>query len=75
MADLHREKVTQLARALQHEETRTEAAEALLVDAIVLTRQRDTLEIERLGNLAAPTYQQLQSALRQSPVVWLDDTG
>jgi transposase len=31
--------------------------------------------LERLGNLAAPTYQQLQSELRQSPVVWLDDTG
>ena len=31
--------------------------------------------LERLGNLAAPTYDQLQSALRQSPVVWLDDTG
>ena len=31
--------------------------------------------LERLGNLAAPTYQQLKSALRQSPVVWLDDTG
>ena len=31
--------------------------------------------LERLGNLAAPTYQQLQGALRQSPVVWLDDTG
>jgi hypothetical protein len=31
--------------------------------------------LARLGNLAAPTYQQLQSALRQSPVVWLDDTG
>ena len=31
--------------------------------------------MERLGNLAAPTYQQLQKALRQSPVVWLDDTG
>jgi transposase len=31
--------------------------------------------LERLGNLAAPTYQQLQSALRQSPVVWVDDTG
>jgi transposase len=29
----------------------------------------------RLGNLAAPTYQQLKSALQQSPVVWLDDTG
>ena len=31
--------------------------------------------LERLGNLAAPTYEQLQGALRQSPVVWLDDTG
>jgi hypothetical protein len=31
--------------------------------------------LERLGNLAAPTYQQLQRSLRQSPVVWLDDTG
>jgi len=31
--------------------------------------------LERLGNLAAPTYQQLQNALRQSPVVWVDDTG
>ncbi len=29
----------------------------------------------RLGNLAAPTYAPLQSRLRQSPVVWLDDTG
>ena len=31
--------------------------------------------LERLGNLAAPTYQQLQKALRQSAVVGLDDTG
>jgi transposase len=31
--------------------------------------------LARLGNLAAPTYQRLQSALRQSPLVWLDDTG
>jgi transposase len=31
--------------------------------------------LERLGNLAAPTYERLKSALRQSPVVWLDDTG
>ena len=31
--------------------------------------------LQRLGNLAEPTYQQLQSALRLSPVVWLDDTG
>ena len=31
--------------------------------------------LERLGNLAAPTYRQLQESLRQSPVVWLDDTG
>ncbi|HUI79741.1 MAG TPA: transposase [Bryobacteraceae bacterium] len=31
--------------------------------------------LQRLGNLAVPTYQQLQSTLRQSPVVWMDDTG
>src|SRR5260370_29987980 len=31
--------------------------------------------LERLANLAAPTYQQLQGVLRQSPVVWLDGTG
>src|SRR5215472_10678822 len=31
--------------------------------------------LQRLGNLAAPTYQQLQKAVRQSPVVWVDDTG
>jgi transposase len=31
--------------------------------------------LQRLGNLAAPTYQQLRSSLRQSHVVWLDDTG
>jgi len=31
--------------------------------------------LARLGNRAAPTYQQLRSGLRQSPVVWLDDTG
>ena len=39
MAELYREKVTDLARALEHPETRTEAAEAIrgLIDAIVLT--------------------------------------
>jgi transposase len=31
--------------------------------------------LERLGNLARPTYQQLQSTLRRNRVVWLDDTG
>ena len=31
--------------------------------------------LARLGKLAVPTYQQLQSGLRRSPVVWLDDTG
>jgi len=42
MADLYREKVTQLARGLEHEESRTGAAEALrgLIDAIVLTRKK-----------------------------------
>ena len=55
MADLYREKVTQLARALEHEESRTGAAEALrgLIDAIVLTPQKTKLKIEWQGNLAA----------------------
>ena len=39
MADLYRQKVTTLAQALEHSETRTEATEALrgLIDAIVMT--------------------------------------
>jgi site-specific DNA recombinase len=55
MADLYREKVTQLARGLEHEESRTAAAEALrgLIDAIVLTPQQGELKIELQGNLAA----------------------
>ncbi len=55
MADLYRDKVTQLARGLEHEESRTAAAEALrgLIDAIVLTPQEGELRIELQGNLAA----------------------
>jgi hypothetical protein len=55
MADLYREKVTQLARALEHEESRTGAAEALrgLIDAIVLTPEEGELKIQLQGNLAA----------------------
>jgi site-specific DNA recombinase len=55
MADLYREKVTQLARGLEHEESRTGAAEALrgLIDAIVLTPEEGELKIELQGNLAA----------------------
>jgi hypothetical protein len=55
MADLYREKVTQLARGLENEESRTAAAEALrgLIDAIVLTPQEGELKIELQGNLAA----------------------
>lgn len=39
MAELYRQKVTRLAEALEHPETRTEASEAPrgLIDAIVLT--------------------------------------
>ena len=39
MAELYRQKVTTLAQALEHPETRTEATEALrgLIDAIVMT--------------------------------------
>ncbi|MBI3491814.1 MAG: recombinase family protein [Acidobacteria bacterium] len=55
MGDLYREKVTQLAHGLQHEESRTQAAEALrgLIDAIVLNPEGETLGIELQGNLAA----------------------
>jgi len=55
MAGLYREKVTTLAQALEHPETRTEAAEALrgLIDAIVLTPNQGELQIELKGNLAA----------------------
>ncbi len=55
MADLYRQKVTALAQALEHPETRTEASEALrgLIDAIVLTPNQGELQIELKGNLAA----------------------
>ena len=55
MADLYRQKVTALAEALEHPETRTEASEALrgLIDAIVLTPNQGELQIELKGNLAA----------------------
>ena len=55
MARLYRQKVTALAQALEHPETRTEASEALrdLIAAIVLTRNQDELQIELKGNLAA----------------------
>jgi hypothetical protein len=55
LTDLYREKVTQLARGLEYEESRTAAAEALrgLIDAIVLTPLEGELKIELQGNLAA----------------------
>ena len=55
MAELYRQKVTALAQALEHPETRTEASETLrgLIDAIVLTPDRGELRIELKGNLAA----------------------
>ena len=57
MARIYRTKVTELARALQEPETRSEATEALrgLVDAIVLTPDQasEALQIELRGNLAA----------------------
>jgi site-specific DNA recombinase len=55
MADLYRQKVTALAQALEHSETRTEASEALrgLIDVIVLTPNQDELQIELKWNLAA----------------------
>src|SRR4029453_2448309 len=55
MAGLYRHKVTTLAQALDHPETRTEASEALrgLIDAIVLMPDQGELQIELKGNLAA----------------------
>jgi site-specific DNA recombinase len=57
MARIYRTKVTELAKALQEPDIRSEATEALrgLVDAIVLTPGQDgeTLQIELRGNLAA----------------------
>ena len=46
MAELYRQKVTTLAHALEHAETRTEATEALrgLIDAIVLTPDQGELQ-------------------------------
>ena len=46
MAELYRQKVTDLAQALEHPDTRTEAAEAIrgLIDAIVLTPADGALE-------------------------------
>jgi hypothetical protein len=57
MARIYREKVSELAKALQEPDSRSEATEALrgLVDAIVLTPDQggETLQIELRGNLAA----------------------
>jgi hypothetical protein len=46
MAELYRQKVTDLALALEHPDTRTEAAESIrgLVDAMVLTPAAGALE-------------------------------
>ena len=70
MADLYREKVIQLAKGLEFEESRMGAAEALrgLIDAIVLTPDEGTLKIELQGNLAAMLKAaQAQSTRNGSP--------
>jgi site-specific DNA recombinase len=55
MADLYRNKVEELAAALQREDTRLEASEMLrgLIDSIVLMPEKGQLRIELRGNLAA----------------------
>jgi hypothetical protein len=57
MARIYRAKVTELARALQDPDSRSEATEALrgLVGAIVLTpdERGEALQIELRGKLAA----------------------
>src|SRR3954467_8590007 len=67
MAGLYRQKVTALAEALKHPETRTEASEALrgLIDAIVMTPADGALRIELKGNLAAMLGATVQS--KRSP--------
>jgi hypothetical protein len=51
MAELYRQKVTDLAAALQHPDTRSEAAESIrgLIDAIVLTPAAGALEARVVG--------------------------
>ena len=63
MAELYRKKVTTLAQALEHPETRTEATEALrgLIDAIVMTPAENGLRVELKGNLAAMLSATVQS--------------
>ncbi len=55
MADLYREKVEELASALERDDTRLQASEMLrgLIDSIVLTPQDGQLRVELRGNLAA----------------------
>ena len=55
MAELYRQKVTDLAQALQRSDTRLEASEAIrgVIHAIVLTPSQGALQIELRGNLAA----------------------
>ena len=55
LADMYREKVTHLAEALEHSDSRPEAVETLrdLIDEIVLTPVDGQLRIEVKGNLAA----------------------
>ena len=67
MAALFRQKVTTLAQALQHPETRVEATEALrgLIDTIVMTPDEGALKIELKGNLAAMLGATVQS--KRSP--------
>ena len=54
MAEMYRQKVTELAAALGHPESRLEAAELLrtLVERIVLTPENGTLSITLRGDLA-----------------------
>jgi hypothetical protein len=69
MARIYREKVSELAKALQEPDSRSEATEALrgLVDAIVLAPDQagQTLQIELRGTLAAMLGATVQS--KRSP--------
>ncbi len=63
MAELYRQKVTALAQALEHPETRTEASEALrvLIDAIVLTPDRgEALSRDGQGTSSSETVLRIE---------------
>ena len=69
MAEVYRSKVADLAKALEHPKSRSEATESLrgLIEAIVLTPDPGALRIELKGNLAAMLGAAQNARGRQKP--------